>query len=71
MPTEPIKPKKKRGTEKQAELFPRGQRGVVCYRVEQGLRSPPADRMLRADRHVTKRALAEIAARPEADYVHD
>jgi hypothetical protein len=47
------------------ERFPRGERGVVCYRVEAGLRQPPKDRMLRADRHITKRELSEIAVRPE------
>ncbi|MEN6533037.1 MAG: hypothetical protein ABFD89_05200 [Bryobacteraceae bacterium] len=47
-----------------AERFPRSERGVCC-REEVGLRRPPRDRMLRADRHITKRELAEIAARPE------
>ena len=69
MPTAPIKPKSKRAREER--LFPRGERGVVCYRADRMLRSPPRDKMLKADRHITKRELAEVAARPEADYVHD
>jgi len=64
MPTEPIRAKGKRGMVRES-LFPRGERGVVCYRVDKMLRSPPLDKMVREDRHITKRALAEIAARPE------
>jgi len=65
MPTEPIRPRKKREPRAVAKLFPRTERGVVCYRVDRMLRSPAKDKMLKAERHITKRELTELAARPE------
>jgi hypothetical protein len=71
MPTEPVRARRKREPSKAEQLFLRGERGVVCYRVDRMLRSPPRDKMLKVDRHVTKQALKEIVARAEPDYVHD
>lgn len=59
MPTEPMKPKSKRANAER--LFPRGERGVVCYRVDLPALSMRRGGKVREDRHVAKRELAEIA----------
>jgi len=54
-----LKPRRKRDAA--VKLFPRGERGVVCGE-DRMMRRPPLNRMIREDRHVTKRELAEMAA---------
>jgi hypothetical protein len=64
MPTKPIGPKSKRDARER--LFPRGERGVVCSRVDRLMRRGPVNRMLKENRSVTKQILREQAESPQA-----
>ncbi len=70
MPMAKLKQKRKRARAALEALFPRTEARVECQ-ADRMMRRPPVDRMLKADRHVTKRALREITERPESAYVHD
>ena len=67
MPREFIPKARKREPHSEAKLFPRTGAQVVCGAMHR----PPADRMMREDRRITKRELHNLAARPDPDYVHD